>query len=121
MRCYRNILGITYLDRITNVTIRNTVKQHIGDHQDLVTIVKKRKLQWFGHVIRSDGMAKTILQGYVEGNRRRGRPKKSWINNIEDWTELSLAEAQIIARDRKAWRRLVLMSSAWRPNDSSQS
>ena len=40
------------------------------------TMVKKRKLRWYGHISRSSGMAKTILQGTVKGTRRRGRQKK---------------------------------------------
>ena len=47
----------------------------VGAHDDLLTMVKKRKLRWYGHVSRSSGMAKTILQGTVKGeeNRRKGR------------------------------------------------
>ena len=35
-----------------------------------------------GHITRHDSMSKTIIQGYVEGNRKRGRPKKNWSNDI---------------------------------------
>ena len=41
-------------------------------------IVKRRKLQWYGHVSRSSGPAKTILQGTVKGERRQGRQRKRW-------------------------------------------
>ena len=37
----------------------------------LLTLVKKRKLRWFGHVSRSSGLAKKILQGTVKGKRKR--------------------------------------------------
>ena len=33
--------------------------------------VKRRKLQWYGHVSSSSGLAKTILQGTVTGGRRQ--------------------------------------------------
>ena len=49
-------------------------------------MVKKRKLKWYGHISRSSGMTKTILQGTVEGARRRGRQKKRWEDNIKEWT-----------------------------------
>ena len=42
------------------------IQQAIGPHKDLLTIVKSRKLQWYGHVSRSSGLAKTILQGTVK-------------------------------------------------------
>ena len=51
-----------------------------------LTTVKKCKLKWFGHVSRSAGLAKTILQGTVQGRKRRGRQKKRWENNIAEWT-----------------------------------
>ena len=53
---------------------------------------------------RSDGLTKVILQGTVEGRRRRGRPKKSWIDNIAEWTGKSFAETQAMAHDRQEWR-----------------
>ena len=34
---------------------------------------------------RSAGLAKTILQGTVQGRRRRGQQKKRWEGNISEW------------------------------------
>ena len=69
MRCYRKILHISYKDHVTNKIVRAKIQQARGPHIDLLTIVKRRKLQWYGHVSRSSGLAKTILQGTV--NRRK--------------------------------------------------
>ena len=76
MRCYRKIFGISFRDRITNEDVRNRVRAAIGPHDDLLSIVKTRKLRWYGHVTRATGLANTIMQGTVPGGRRRGRPKK---------------------------------------------
>ena len=76
MRCLRKILHISYLDHVTNEEIRNRVNEAIGPHEDLLTIVRRRKLTWYGHVTRTQGLAKTILQGTVQGGRRRGKQKK---------------------------------------------
>ena len=76
MRCLRKLLGITYRDHISNEEVRNRTRQAIGPHEDLFTTVKRRKLKWYGHVTRSSGLAKTILQGTVQGGRRRGRQKE---------------------------------------------
>ena len=67
MRCYRKILRISYKDHVTNEEVLAKIQQAIGPHEDLLTIVKRRKLQWYGHVSRSSGLAKTILQGTVKG------------------------------------------------------
>ena len=86
MRCYRRLLNISYKDHVTNKEVRNRIQNAIGVHDDLLTIVKKWKLRWYGHISRSSGMAKTILQGTVKGARRRGRQKKRWEDNIKECT-----------------------------------
>ena len=69
MRCYRKILHISYKDHVTNEKVRAKIRQAIGPHEDLLTMVKKRKLQWYGYVSRSSDQAKTILQGTVKWGR----------------------------------------------------
>ncbi len=69
MRCLRKLLGITYRDHLSNEEGRNRTRQAIGPHEDLLTTVMRRKLKWYGHVTRSTGLAKTILQGTVQGGR----------------------------------------------------
>ena len=69
---YCKILRTSYKDHVTNEEVRAKIQQAIGPHEDLLTIVKRRKLQWYGHVSRSSGLAKTILQGTVKGGRRQG-------------------------------------------------
>ena len=78
MRSYRKILRISYKDHVTNEEVRAKIQQAIGPHEDLLTIVKRRKLQWYSHVSRSSGLAKAILQGTVKGGRRQGRQRKRW-------------------------------------------
>ena len=85
MRCYRRFLNIFYKDHVTNEELRNGIQNAIGVHENLLTMVKKRKLKWYGHISRSSSMAKTILQWTVKGAaRRRGRHKKRWGDNIKD-------------------------------------
>ena len=93
MRCYRKILRISYKDDITKEEVRAKIQQTIGSHEDLLTIVKRRKSQWYGHVSRSSGLAKTILQGTVKGGRRQGRQGKRWEDNIREWTGLEFAKS----------------------------
>ena len=61
--------------------------------EELLTIVKRHKQQWYGHVSRSSGLAKTILQGTVKGGRRQGRQGKRWEDNIREWTGMEFAES----------------------------
>ena len=81
-----------------------------GPYKELLTIVKQRKLQWYGHITRSSGLAKTFLQGTVQGGRRRGRQRKRWEDNIWEWTGLGLSDTVRKAEEREEWRRLVVTS-----------
>ena len=67
---------ITYRDHITNEEVCAKIQQDIGPHKDLLTIVKRCKLKWYGHISCSSGPAKTILNGTVKGGRRHGKQKK---------------------------------------------
>ena len=53
MRCYRKILRISYRDDVTNEEVRAKIQLAIGPHEDHLTIVKRRKLKWYGLVFRS--------------------------------------------------------------------
>ena len=108
LRCYRKILRISYKDHVTTEEGRAKTQQAIGPHEDLLTIVKRRKLQWYGHVSRLSGLAKTILQ--VEGGRRQGRQKRRWEDNIREWTGLE-DTSQRVVENRGKWRKLVVKSS----------
>ena len=92
MRYYLKILHISYKDHVTNEKVRAKIQQAIRPHADLLTIVKRRKLQWYGHVSRSSGLAKTTLQNTVKGGRRQGRQRKRWEDNIKEWTGLEFAQ-----------------------------
>ena len=93
MKCYRKILNISYEDHVTNKEVLAMVQQAIGPHEDLLTILKRRKLQWYGHVSCSSGMVKTILQGTVKGGRRHDRQRKRWEDNIREQTDLEFANS----------------------------
>ncbi|XP_072025056.1 uncharacterized protein [Amphiura filiformis] len=111
LRCFRKILNISYKDHVTNEEVRTRVKQAIGPYDDLLSTVRQRKLRWYGHTSRSSGLAKTILQGTVNGSRKRGRQQKRWEDNIKEWTGLNFATSQRAVEDRTRWREIVKMSS----------
>ena len=94
MRCYRKILHISYKDHVTNEEVRAKIQRAIEPNEDLLTIVKRRKLQWYRYGFHLSDLAKTILQGTVKGGSRHGRRRKRWEDNIGEWTGLEFAESQ---------------------------
>ena len=99
-RCYRKIQRISYKDHVTNEEVRAKIQQAIDPH-DLLTIVKRRKLQWYGHASRSSGLAETILQGAVKGGRRQGRQRKRWEDNFRESTGLEFVKSQRAVENRE--------------------
>ena len=100
MRCYCKILHISYKDHVTNEEVHAKIQEAIRPHEDLLMIVKRCKLQWYGHVSGSSGLAQTILQGTVKGGRRQGRQRKRWEDNIREWTGLEFGKTQRAVENR---------------------
>ena len=101
MKHYHELLCISYKDHTANEEACAKVHQAIGPHKDLLTTVKRRKLQWNGHVSRSSGLAKTILQGTVRGGRRQFRQNNRWEDNIREWTGLDFAKSKRTVENRE--------------------
>ena len=70
-----------------------------------------RKLQWYGHVSHSSGLAETLLQGTAKGGRRQGRQKNRLEDNIREWTGLEFAKPQRAVENKEKWRKLVVKPS----------
>ena len=69
--------------------------------------IGKAKCRYLGHSMRRNGVLARILMGKIEGRRTRGRQRQLWIDNIKDWTRLSLEELNIASRSRDRWKRIV--------------
>ena len=106
MRCFRKLLGISYKG-----VMKARIGNAIGPYEDLLTSVKRRKLKWYGHLTRSSGLAKTVLQGTVQGGRQRGRQRKQWEDNIKEWTGLEWNILLRKAENSEQWRELVVKST----------
>jgi transcription termination factor 2 len=74
--------------------------------QDILTVIKIRRLEWLGHVVRMDESrsVKRIFEGKLEGRRGRGRPRLRCINDVED----DLRKLGV-----KRWRTKVLGREEW--------
>ena len=63
----------------------------------------KLKLQYFGHLMqRADSLEKTLILGKIEGKRKRGQQRTSWLDSITDSRDMNLSEFQDTVEDRGA-------------------
>ena len=111
MRCFLKLFSISYRDHITNEEMKARIRNAIGPQGDILTSAKRPKLKWYGHVTRSSGLARTFLQGAVQGGSRRGRQRKQWEGNIKEWTGLEWNTLLGKAKNREAWKKLVVKST----------
>ncbi|PIK43880.1 endonuclease-reverse transcriptase [Apostichopus japonicus] len=106
MWCWRRMLRISWEERKSNELLRTKLER------SLVTLcqkIDKNKLQYFGHISRREGdnLEKTITQGHVEGQRKRGRPKIRWADGIKEITGMNICAAHRYAQDRSGWNVII--------------
>ena len=70
----------------------DNILQELGIKRELLGHVRKRKLSYYEHPCRdrSCQITKTVVEGYVEGRRRRGRSRKQYMDNIKQWTKMTI-------------------------------
>ena len=91
--CWRRLLRVPCTARRSNQSILN----EISPEWSLEGLMLKLKLQYFGHLMmwRTDSFEKTLMLGKIEGGRRRGWQRMSWLDGITN------------SMDREAWRAAV--------------
>ena len=85
MRCYRRLLNISYKDHVTYDEVRRKIQAANGEYDELLTLVKKRKLRWFGHVSRSSRFSKDNPTGHSERKKKKRQTEEevgSHLGNI---------------------------------------
>ena len=103
MWIFRRIGRVSWTEKTTNKDVCGKLKVT----PQLLATIKARKLIYFGHIVRHRNIQHEILTGRIEGSRGRGRPRRTWNDNIKEWTGRPWNECYRKAQDRKLWRAMA--------------
>ena len=109
---------MSWTEKKTNESVRMEIG--IEEDETLQKTALRRKLGFFEHVMRSDGLEKSMMLAYGDGKRRRGRPRRKWMDEIHEVTGMKLAELRDVTAERKLWRRMVKTVARTRRVDSTR-
>ena len=105
MRCYRRVLNINWYQKVPNKEVRKKVKTGYNVVQQVI----RRKLGLFGHVYRmkDDRLVKSVMFGMMEGTNKKGRPKREWLDDIQEWCGKRVDDIRRGAINRPNWKKCV--------------
>ena len=99
----RRMMRISWTERMTN----KEVLERAGIKRFLLKAIRKRQLEFLGHVMRKEGLENLSVTGKINGKRSRGRQRITYIASISRWMNATEQEVLNTTKDRKKWKSMI--------------
>ena len=102
----RRIMKISWTAKMSN----EEVLKITGYSRSLLKSIRKRQLEFFGHLNRRDGIEKQLLCGKICGMRSRGRQRTKFTNSLNKyttWNESPINELIHRTGNREEWKSMI--------------
>jgi len=109
----RRMFRVSWTDHVAN----EAVLRKAGREKSLLKCIRKRQMQFLGHIMRKDGLENLTITGKIEGKRSRGRQRITYLESLSKWiasqipeserNEASKQELLKRTRDRNLWTTTI--------------
>ena len=102
MWCWRRMEKISWTDHVRN----EEVLLRVNEQRNILHVIRKRKANWIGHILRRNCLLKQVIEGKRKGEmeviKRRGRRRRKLLDDLKDRRGYSHLKEE--ALDRTMWR-----------------
>ena len=99
------MLRISWRDKVTNQEVMDRVGRRVALEADIT----KHKLKYFGHVMRHQSLEHAVMLGMIEGQRRRGGQRATWMGGVTEAFGMTLDQLRFLVEDRHNFRNYIHM------------
>ena len=102
MWCWRRMEKISWTDHVGN----EEVLLEVNEQRNILHAIRKLKSNWYGHILRRNGLLKQVIEGKIKGDidvtRRQGWRRRKLLDDLKDRRRYYHLKEEVL--DRSMWK-----------------